>query len=252
MHLSCLSRQMPRLARQGQSGLQLNFQPTGFALAEFLVRIEGVRYRFADGTGGEPNDRVSWFLDAGTWRPVASNARAQKTTGSAGLHLAMTLAIEPEVLMLDDPATGLDPAARRSLLEAMIYYTRSRERTIFFSTHLLDDVERVADHVAVLDHSVLRSCASVDTFRERVTRWSVGFSQPPGDLPHLPGLLRLTRDAHGLDLIVANAHGQTERILESLGAESIEEQRLWPGRLSKVRRRGKIRLTSSQPAMYSL
>jgi ABC-2 type transport system ATP-binding protein len=57
----------------------------------------------------------------------------------AGLHLAMTLAIEPELLMLDDPATGLDPAARRSLLEAMLYFTRSRERTIFFSTHLLDD-----------------------------------------------------------------------------------------------------------------
>jgi ABC-2 type transport system ATP-binding protein len=56
----------------------------------------------------------------------------------AGLHLAMTLAIEPEVLMLDDPATGLDPAARRSLLEAMLYFTRSRERTIFFSSHLLD------------------------------------------------------------------------------------------------------------------
>ncbi len=50
----------------------------------------------------------------------------------AGLHLAMTLAIEPEVLLLDDPATGLDPSARRSLLEAMIYFTRSRERTIFF------------------------------------------------------------------------------------------------------------------------
>src|ERR1700722_7073462 len=79
----------------------------------------------------------------------------------AGLHLAMTLAIEPEVLVLDDPATGLDPAARRSLLEAMIYFTRSRERTIFFSTHLLDDVERVADHVAVLDYSVLRVCLYV-------------------------------------------------------------------------------------------
>src|SRR5439155_14462820 len=84
----------------------------------------------------------------------------------AGLHLAMTLAVEPEVLILDDPATGLDPAARRSLLEAMIYFTRSRERTIFFSTHLLDDVERGADHVAVLDYSVLRACACADTFRE--------------------------------------------------------------------------------------
>src|SRR5262245_17251365 len=61
----------------------------------------------------------------------------------AGLHLATTLAIEPELLILDDPATGLDPSARRSLLEAMIHFTRNRERTIFFSTHLLDDVERV-------------------------------------------------------------------------------------------------------------
>ncbi len=76
----------------------------------------------------------------------------------AGLHLAMTLAIEAELLMLDDPATGLDSEARRSLLEAMIYFTRRRERTIFFSTHLLDDVERVTYHVAVLDYRVLRVC----------------------------------------------------------------------------------------------
>jgi ABC-2 type transport system ATP-binding protein len=109
----------------------------------------------------------------------------------------------------------------------MICYARSRERTIFFSTHLLDDVERVADYVAVLDHSILRACASVDTFREHVTRWNVGFSDPPlRDLPRLPGLLRLTRHEHGLDLIVANADGRTERALESLGAESVEEQSL--------------------------
>jgi ABC-2 type transport system ATP-binding protein len=93
---------------------------------------------------------------------VGPRARAGELSHGqrAGLHLAMTLAIEPEVLLLDDPATGLDPAARRSLLEAMIYFTRSRERTIFFSSHLLDDVERVADHVAVLDYSVLRACCT--------------------------------------------------------------------------------------------
>jgi len=143
----------------------------------------------------------------------------------AGMHLAMTLATEPEVLMLDDPATGLDPAARRALLEAMIYFTRSRERTIFFSTHLLDDVERVADWVAILDRSVLRACCSVEVFQERVVRLAISFAQPtPRELPVIPGLLRLTRGANQLDLIVCNPDGRTWRILDSLGAESVDEQ----------------------------
>jgi ABC-2 type transport system ATP-binding protein len=143
----------------------------------------------------------------------------------AGLHLAMTLAIEPEVLMLDDPATGLDPSARRSLLEAMIFFTRSRERTIFFSTHLLDDVERVADQVAVLDYSVLRACCSVETFCERVRRLVVRFpAEPPHDLPAIPGVLQTTRDENELSLLVANPNGRTHRLLESLGAETVDER----------------------------
>jgi ABC-2 type transport system ATP-binding protein len=143
----------------------------------------------------------------------------------AGLHLAMTLATEPEILMLDDPATGLDPSARRSLLEAMIYFTRSRERTIFFSTHLLDDVERVADQVAVLDYSVLRVCCSADTFRERVRRLVARFpGEPPRTLPPIPGLLRATRSENELSLIVANPNERTEQDLETLGAVAVDEQ----------------------------
>jgi ABC-2 type transport system ATP-binding protein len=143
----------------------------------------------------------------------------------AGLHLAMTLAIEPEVLMLDDPATGLDPAARRSLLEAMIFFTRSRARTIFFSTHLLDDVERVADWVAVLDYSVLRACCGVDTFRDRVRRLVARFpAAPPHDLPAVPGLLQATAEDNDLSLIVVNPNEQTHGLLESQGALAVDEQ----------------------------
>jgi ABC-2 type transport system ATP-binding protein len=137
----------------------------------------------------------------------------------------MTLAIEPEVLILDDPATGLDPAARRSLLEAMIFFTRSRERTIFFSSHLLDDVERVADQVAVLDYSILRACCGVETFRDRVRRLVAGFpAEPPRDLPALAGLLQATRGENELSLIVANAGAETHRRLQSLGALAVDEQ----------------------------
>jgi ABC-2 type transport system ATP-binding protein len=147
----------------------------------------------------------------------------------AGLHLAMTLAIEPDVLMLDDPATGLDPAARRALLEAMIYFTRSRERTIFFSSHLLDDVERVADRVAVLDYSVLRACCSVDTFRDSIRRLIVRFAaQPPHPMPAMRGVLQSGRDDtngdNALALLVANPDGGTYRELEALGADIVDEQ----------------------------
>ena len=60
--------------------------------------------------------------------------------------------------------------ARRSLLEAMILVTRDSGRTILFSSHLLADVERVADRIAILDRSVLNASCSVESFMSRVKR----------------------------------------------------------------------------------
>ncbi len=145
----------------------------------------------------------------------------------AGLCLAMTLAPEPELLVLDDPDTGLDPVARRALLEAMIYFTRNRDRTIFFSSHLLDDVERVSDHIAVLDRSILRCCCSVETFRDRVRRLVARFpGQPLAPVPAIAGLLQVSQRENELSLVVANANGRTHQQLESLGATSVEEQEI--------------------------
>jgi ABC-2 type transport system ATP-binding protein len=111
------------------------------------------------------------------------------------------------------------------LLEAMVYFTRSRERTIFFSSHLLDDVERVADQVAVLDYSVLRACCSVETFRGRVRRLVARFpAEPPRELPAVPGLLQMSRDENDLSLIVVDPNDQAHRLLESLGALTVDEQ----------------------------
>jgi ABC-2 type transport system ATP-binding protein len=144
----------------------------------------------------------------------------------AGLSLAITLAPEPELLVLDDPALGLDPVARRSLLESMIYVTRGDNRTIFFSSHLLEDVERVADHMAIIDGSVLRACCLVDAFRSHVRQFLLHYSRdaaPPAQLPTLPGLLHARRSVSELRLTIAAVNAQTQQQISALGATAVEE-----------------------------
>ncbi len=139
----------------------------------------------------------------------------------AGLCLAMTLAPEPELLVLDDPALGLDPVARRALVEAMLAVTADKERTILFNSHLLDDVERVADHLAILDRSVLRVRCPVDEFRERVGRFVLTFDERPPALPAIRGLIHARSAGNELQVTVANPDDTTETELRGTGAASV-------------------------------
>src|SRR6187455_1585711 len=151
------------------------------------------------------NERIFQAV-AGHFRLDPRTKAGQLSRGErAGLALAITLAPEPELLVLDDPAIGLDPVARRFLLESMIYVTRGSNRTIFFSSHLLEDVERVADHLAILDRSVLRACCPVETFRSHVKQFLLRYAAnaaPPATLPELPGLLHARRSLGELRLTI--------------------------------------------------
>lgn len=140
----------------------------------------------------------------------------------AGLCLALTLAPDPELLILDDPALSLDPVARRSLVESMIYLTRRSDRTILFSSHNLADVERVADYIAVLDYSVLRACCPLESFRSSVQEVRLGFSGAPPLLPNIPGLLRAVRLERELRVTCIHYNGATEQALKTLSPETME------------------------------
>jgi len=140
----------------------------------------------------------------------------------AGLCLGLTLAPEPELLVLDDPALGLDPVAHRSLIESMIYLTRRSDRTIFFSSHQLADVERVADYIAVLDRSVLRVCCPLEAFRNSVRQVRLRFSGAPPPMPKIPGLLQTIRSEGELRVICAHYNGATEAALRALNPAQME------------------------------
>ena len=140
----------------------------------------------------------------------------------AGLCLALTLAPEPELLVLDDPALGLDPVARRGLVEAMLAVTSRQDRTVLLSSHYLDDVERVADHIAILDRGILRVHCSVDSYRERMGRWILRFAEPPRETPKLDGLVHSRILGTELHLTVANPNDETENVLAQSEAVAVE------------------------------
>jgi ABC-2 type transport system ATP-binding protein len=156
---------------------------------------------------------------------VDANTRARHLSRGerAGLCLALVLAPEPDLLILDDPAIGLDPVARRSLLEAIVHATRRADRTIIFSSHLLADIERMADYIAVLDYSVLRAECSLDTFRSCVQQFVVEFPGKPPDLPPIRGLIRSVARGNQLWLTLVNATQETRDLLRRLGARSVDE-----------------------------
>jgi ABC-2 type transport system ATP-binding protein len=96
----------------------------------------------------------------------------------AGVALAVTLAPEPKLLILDDPAAGLDPVARKALLDKVSDATRVPGRTVLFSSHQLGDVERMADYAAVLDYNRLRIAGPIDEIKASVRRDNSA-TQPP-------------------------------------------------------------------------
>ncbi|MEO7822684.1 MAG: ABC transporter ATP-binding protein [Gemmatimonadaceae bacterium] len=82
----------------------------------------------------------------------------------AGLLIA--LAHRPELLVLDEPSSGLDPIVRRDILGAVIRTIADEGRTVLFSSHLLEEVEQVADHVTMISEGTIALSASLDAIRE--------------------------------------------------------------------------------------
>jgi ABC-2 type transport system ATP-binding protein len=89
---------------------------------------------------------------------IASLSKGQKAR--AGLLVA--LAYRPELLVLDEPSSGLDPIVRRDILGAVMRTIADEGRTVLFSSHLLDEVEEVADHVTMISRGRIQLSAPLD------------------------------------------------------------------------------------------
>lgn len=152
----------------------------------------------------------------------------QKIRGlSRGQHvrtgLLVALAHRPELLVLDEPSSGLDPVVRRDILEAIIRTVANEGRTILFSSHLLDEVERVSDRVAMLHQGRVVLEDGLDEIMVNHKRLTLRFNEAPVDVPKLPGQLLSDGDGRNWTFLCHDVNGAQKKAAQEMGAAIVDE-----------------------------
>ena len=153
----------------GYVSQEQNFYP--WMTAEMLGTFVGGLYPTWD---SDEYERLLKVLE------VPKNRKVSGLSGGMRVKLALALAIAPRppLLILDEPTAGLDPVARREFLEIITHQAREYGRTTFFSTHLLDEVERAADRVGIIHRGRKRFEGKLSELRERVRRIELAPGKP--------------------------------------------------------------------------
>jgi ABC-2 type transport system ATP-binding protein len=157
--------------------------------------------------------------------PLSKKIRYLSRGQRAQVALALAVAPDPELLILDDPTIGLDTVVRRDFLESMIQIIQRRGRTILFSSHILADVERVADRIGILVDGVLRVDCPTDDFKQAVKKVVLEFGRQPPAFPGCAGLVSNRPVGTRLELVVVHLgdeHQQQIDRLEPLSQEVVE------------------------------
>lgn len=138
------------------------------------------------------------------------------------LALLLALGHRPQVVILDDPTLGLDPIARKEFLRYVIGLLQSHGVTVFFSSHLLYEIEPVADYVAILDQGTIVKAARTVELRESVRRFVLaeanGF-----DAGRIAGVLDVAREGDRLAVTVEDCDPAKREAFRSGGARFIRE-----------------------------
>jgi ABC-2 type transport system ATP-binding protein len=148
-------------------------------------------------------------------RRLSSGERAQ-------VSLALAVASNPELLILDDPTLGLDTVVRRDFLESLIQIIQRQGRTILFSSHILGDVERVADRIGILIDGVLRVDCPTEHFKESLRKVVLEFPGNPPAFPACQGLVSSRQVGRKLEVIIVGYGEDHRRMAESLNPRSME------------------------------
>jgi ABC-2 type transport system ATP-binding protein len=161
----------------------------GWMRVRDLMRMQQRHYERAGSRrwNGARYDEVLCHFNVEPGQRVGQLSRGER----AGLNLALALAQSPELLILDEPTLGLDVVAKRAFLEALLQSSIDDGSTIVYCSHQMDEIERVADKLVILERGSLRTMSGPDEFCGRVQLWVAEFPFKAPELRDLDGVLQV-------------------------------------------------------------
>ncbi len=159
-------------------------------------------------------------------------ARSAELSGGQRQRLAVALALvnDPELIFLDEPTTGLDPAARRSLWE-LIQGLKKDGRTVLLTTHYLEEAEILCDRIAIMDHGKILEMGTVDElvskrFKERAVRFDATDAFSDVELAALPAVVTVNHDPTEVLLYTSDVAATIGALLDLAEARHVEPANL--------------------------
>lgn len=133
--------------------------------------------------------------------------------------LIAAVAHRPDLLLLDEPSTGLDAVVRRDILNAVIRAVADDGRTAIFSSHLLDEVEQMSDYITMIDRGRVVLQGSVDEIKEEHHLLSIRFPAALDGPPQFEGILSAEGREHTWSVVCNGGFQKVREALETQGGE---------------------------------
>lgn len=191
-------------------------------LPDWMTVAQLMRYNQAFFRGWDETfaDQLRDQFELDSQQQIKRLSRGQRAR--AGLLIA--LAHRPDLLILDEPSSGLDPVVRNDILSAIIRTVADEGRTVIFSSHLLDEVERVADWVAILHQGRVALSAPLHDILHSHRRLVLRFEAPQATRPELPGMLSYQGEGCEWTVFCNGGLEELRTAAARAGAQVVEEE----------------------------
>ena len=159
---------------------------------------------------------------------VDVNARIKGMSVGERQKLSILLAFghQPELLILDEPVASLDPIARRQFLEQLLTISTDGQRAIVFSSHIVSDIERLANRIWILKEGRLDWQGDLDSLKESIVRLHIRGSGEELPQFRIPGVINVRRDGAFATAVVRDWAPEAQEALEKSASVQIEVETL--------------------------